>query len=365
MTYPWILWRYIARNYIAWFSSVFLIIMVIIGIFETVELFRRSSGKSYINFIVILKMVILKLPMVVEQVLPLIIFFSCFLCIRALNKKLEIIVMRSIGISMIQIVVPFLAVASIFSLVYLFIFNPLSSTMFSRFERLESKFFKSQQDALSISNSGLWFKKTYNEEKVIVHSKKASKKSPKLEDITIYLFDKDNNFRERLDAKEAIMKKNELILQNPWVAKAKDWSKEEKSYRNIFIDLSLASLEESLASPKSIPFYKLQRFIESMSKMGFSVTAHRGHRYRLLGAPFLYLAMILWAAALSLRWQRQEKSIKIIGIACIAVFSLYIFNEVIRSLGLSGVVSPGWSVILSIGITFFSGCGLLLHLQEK
>jgi|GEM_PF-2052617 len=363
--YPWILWKYIAKNYVSWFAGVFSVITVIIGIFETVELFRRGSGKSYVNLIIILKMVILKLPMVVEQVLPLVVFFSCFLCIRALNKKLEIIVIRSSGVSMIQIVIPFLMVMSLFSVAYLFIFNPLSSTMFSRFERLEAKLFKSQRDTLSVSQSGLWFKKSYRDGKVIVHSRKTSKEALKLEGVTLYFFDRDNIFEKRLDTEEALIKKSELILKNPWITKTKNWSEKVNGSKRVFVDLSFSSLEKSVVSPKSIPFYKLQGFIQSMEEMGFSVTAHKGHRYRLLGAPFLYLAMVLWAAALSLRWQRQEKTIKIIGFACIAVFSLYIFNEVIRSLGLSGVLSPGWSVILSIGVTFFSGCGLLLHLQEK
>ncbi len=364
-TYPWVIWKYLAKNFISWFLSVSIVLSSIVSVFEIVELFRRGSGKSYISFILILKMVFLKLPVVMEQIFPLIIFFSCFLCFRSLNQKLELVTIRASGLSMIQIVLPFLGVIVAFSALYLLILNPLASSMFSRFEHLENKLFKPQQDTLSIVKSGLWFKKKYDKGQVIIHSKKALKETLALKDITLYFFDKDNKFSKRLDSPEAFIKENKLILKKPWIAKNKQWSEQEQKDKTLTIALSLLSLEKNVKSPKSIPFYKLPQFINSMEEMGFSVIAHRVHWYRLLGSPFLYLAMVLWASFFSLRWQRQEKAIKEIGFSCIAVFSLYILSEVMRSLGLSGALSPGWSVILSVGLIFFSGCSFLLHLQER
>lgn len=365
MRLPWTIWRYLAKSFATWFAMTSAVLTGIIGVVEIVELFRRTSGKAHIGFILILKLTLLKLPVIIEQMLPLIVFFSCFLCIRSLNQKLELIAIRSSGVSMIQIVVPFIGVMAIFSVLYLLVMNPLSSTMFARFESLETKLFRPRQDTLSIVNSGLWLKKMTPKGRVIIHSKKTSKENNMFTGITLYFFDENDGFTKRLDAEKAYLTGETLTLVKPWLLEGKNWAEKKDNDKKLTLRLSLTSLEENFASPKTIPFASLPSFINRMEEMGFSATLHRSHWFTLLSMPFMYFSMILWAAFFSLRWQRHQKMVNVIGLACVSVFSLYIINEITRALGLSGVLPPGIAVSLSVGLIFSSGCGLLVYLQEK
>ena len=69
--------------------------------------------------------------------------------------------------------------------------------------------------------------------------------------------------------------------------------------------LTLANLQDSLVSPQAIGFWDLPKFITILEDAGFSAVRHRLHLHRLLATPLLLCAMVLMAAALTLRLTRS------------------------------------------------------------
>ena len=80
--------------------------------------------------------------------------------------------------------------------------------------------------------------------------------------------------------------------------------------------------------------------------------------------PLLLAAMIMLAAAFSLRPQRQGHVVLVIVLGLLAGFLLYFLSNFVFALGLSGkipVILAGWAPAV---ISAMLGMALLLHLED-
>ena len=61
---------------------------------------------------------------------------------------------------------------------------------------------------------------------------------------------------------------------------------------------------ESFATPETVPFWQLSSYIDTAEKAGLAAAGYRLQYYQLLAQPFYLVAMVLLAAAVSLRFFR-------------------------------------------------------------
>ena len=97
---------YLARHIAFWLAAVFVIVTGVAFLFDTVEMLRRSAGKTDIGIIPILQMCILKLPFLVQQLLPFCVLLGATLAFWNLARANELVVTRAAGVSVWQILAP-------------------------------------------------------------------------------------------------------------------------------------------------------------------------------------------------------------------------------------------------------------------
>ena len=101
-----------------------------------------------------------------------------------------------------------------------------------------------------------------------------------------------------------------------------------------------------------------------LENAGFSAQRHKLQLNRLLATPLLLAAVILLAAAFSLRPQRQGPVVLVIVLGMLAGFLLYFLSNFVFALGLSGkipVILAGWA---PAGVSAMLGLAMLLHLED-
>ena len=129
-------------------------------------------------------------------------------------------------------------------------------------------------------------------------------------------------------------------------------------------NLTIDQIKDSFASPETITFWQLPRFIKVLDATGLSSIPHRLHFSALLADPLLIVAMVLIAAAFSLRQRRDGGTTILVIIGVLSAFALFLLTNVIHALGLGGnvpVLLAGWtpaSVSLALGVA------LLMHLED-
>ena len=118
--------------------------------------------KENSNLITILYLSFLKLPSVIIEVMPFVVVISTAFLFRYLIANNELIAMRNVGYSIIDIFKP-IALSILFIGYFMLIFiNPISAKFEIIFDNLTTKDF-SDMYSIKIKNDELWIKNLNNE----------------------------------------------------------------------------------------------------------------------------------------------------------------------------------------------------------
>lgn len=354
---------YLVRIYSSRFFMTTAGILFIISIFEGTEIIRRSLGKSYIPAKRILEMVVLSLPNHFEALAPFLIFITTLIVFWRLNQTNELIILRSIGFSIWQIIFVFLSLVLLIGFFNLFILSPISSATTARREHLNSQYFSTTPYKLSVSDSGVWLRETLPDAQVVINAQQMDLNNGVFHDVTFFIYDSDNNFKQRLDAQKIILKnqKWELININKW---SPEKPYEHTKTMDLNTNFSLEKICNSYSKPDMIAFWKLPKFIKILEKSGLSSAVYKLHWHRHIANVGLMIALVLLAIVFSVHPIRQGKTAYMIAAALMCGFLLHFLNDIIRAYGLSGrlpIVLAAWASPL---ITVLLSSSTLLHLED-
>ena len=354
---------YLGRQFLVSFFSIFFSFLSVTFLFDLVELLRRAQSKGDATFSILISMSFFKLPHLAEQIMPFAVLFGSMLTFWRLTRSHELVVVRSVGVSVWQFVGPALALALVIGAVKITMLNPVASAMLFRFEELENKYLKGKTSILAVSESGLWLRQIDAGGESVVHALKVSSRSFELSDVIIFLFKDQDHFVGRVDAETAQLKTGYWELYNAWLSAPGEPAQFMATYR-LKTELTLGQIQDSFASPESISFWDLPRFIALLQRAGFSALRHRLYWNSLLADPLLLCAMVLIAATFSLRQQRRGGTVILIALGVFIGFFVYFLSDVVFALGLTAsipILLAAWS---PAGASLLLGLAMLFHLED-
>lgn len=354
---------YIARQFTGRWLSFFCGLSGVIVLVSTVDLLDRMANKPGAGFGVVLSMVLLRLPYLVQEVMPFSVLFAGLATFWRLTRQHELVVARATGVSVWQFLLPTLGTAAVIGVLTMTVLNPVASTLLGRFEQIEASFENRENSALALSRSGLWLRQADPEGQSVIHAARASPDSMTLYGIIVFRFGPNDKFLSRIDAARA------ELADGAWRIFDASLSRPGAQTRHVDIldmdtELTPGKILESFAAPETISFWSLPGFVRLLENAGFSAHRHKMQLNRLLATPLLLAAMIMLAAGFSLRPQRQGHVALVIIMGLLAGFLLYFLSNFVLALGLSGkipVILAGWAPAV---ISAMLGIALLLHLED-
>jgi lipopolysaccharide export system permease protein len=138
-------------------------------------------------------------------------------------------------------------------------------------------------------------------------------------------------------------------------------------HRDVFdlpTELTPSQIQESFASPDTISFWELPRFIANAEGAGFSALRHRLYWYSLLALPLLFSAMVFMAASFSFRFTRLGGVPRLILAAVLSGFGVYYLGGVTQALGLSGILPTPLAALAPAAAAILLGMTLLFHEED-
>ena len=145
---------YIGRHFLLSFVVLFALFLLLIVLFDTVELLRRTASRPEITFGMVVEMAFLKLPHMGQQACPFAVLFGGMAAFWRLTRTHELVITRAAGVSAWQFLFPVIAIAFMLGLFQVTVLNPLASTTLTRFERLESIRLKGKKSPNAIASPG-------------------------------------------------------------------------------------------------------------------------------------------------------------------------------------------------------------------
>ncbi len=360
------LFRYFGWQFLTGVIVVMAVAASLIFMVDVIEMLRQYVSKDLIGTTTAIGLSLLKLPNLLEQVFPFAFLFGAMWTFSRLSKSNELVVARASGVSAWQFLAPAILIAALMGTFMILVFNPASASMLSRYSVLENTLLRGEHSRLDIKKTGLWLREAKQGNQTVVHALNVDDTSGAnlvINEVIIFEFEGSNKFRRRIDARSAQLKDATWELDQAWVTA----DGEKPVFHERFVlptTMSPKRIQESFASPETLPFWELAEFIDRAQAAGFSVHRHRFHWHALLSTPFLLAAMVFVAASFSLRLNRFGGAVQLVVVGVFAGFALFFISDVAGALGQSGVLPPPLAAWAPTAITALIGMTVLFHIED-
>lgn len=339
----WTLGLYFSGRFLLTIAAVFLMISGMIYVVDFVELLRRAGNIRGVTAGYVAYLSLLRVPSITEQIMPFCVLFGTMATFLILSRKLELLVARAVGLSVWGFLLPPVAIAAVAGVASVVLLNPLYASMKDRATTLETQLFG--RSGKEDNGEPVWLRQKSVDGEAIIKADRASPDGTALTSATAYVYGRTGVFEQRLEAETAyllpgVWQFNHVLVTAPG---------EESFVAGTYMLATNLSPEEVLrgaADPDSVPFWDLPNMREAAEAAGLDGAGYRLQLHTLLARPFLFVAMVLIAAAFSLRFFRFGGVEKMIFGGAAAGIVLFGAAKFVGDLGSSGVLSPAvaaWS----------------------
>ena len=355
--------RYFAGRFLMSAIGVFASIFLLLVLVDYIEMVRRTSGLASASAITVAETSLFRVPQLLEKMMPFCVLIGAMTCYLALSRRLELVVARAAGISAWQFISPALASALVLGFFATVAYNPLSATLRERSKQMEAELFGGVPGGGLQDASGFWINQSNSEGQAIINAARSEQQGIRLTGLTVFRFDPDLQFKERIEAREATLE-------------AGRWS--FKSVRRFTLDappvdqetmllatsLTPTQVRNSFSTPETVSFWQLPGYIKSSESSGFATAGYRLQYHKLIAQPFLLAAMIMLAAAVSLRFFRFGGVQKMVLSGVGSGFLLYVLSKVTEDLSKAELMHPLAAAWLPVCVGGLTGFLALLYQED-
>ncbi|WP_273789134.1 LPS export ABC transporter permease LptG [Bartonella sp. ML70XJBT] len=306
---------------------------------------------------------VLRIPFIMQQLIPFIALFSAMATLISLNKKLELVVTRSIGVSAWQFLMPACLGAFLLGLLSIFLINPFAAWGFSQAEKMMTEW-RNNNILTSLHNTRIhWLTQRTDLGRTTIGAKFIIDQGPSLLDATFVQYKDDATVKNWINTPKATLTNGAWFLTNGTIYKI-GHPPEKFTELKIKTNLKPEFLTERLMNPATIPFYQLPKKIMIARSFGYSANNFDMYLQSLIALPALLVAMTLIAATVSLNFTRFGQSRTLILGGVIAGFMLYVISVLVQAFGNAGYIPPIIAAWTPVVIALFLGISFLLHKED-
>ncbi|WP_204114093.1 LPS export ABC transporter permease LptG [Shimia biformata] len=361
---------YFARKFVWMFLGLALVFFVLMVLVDLVEHLRKYDV-DVIGFSNILRLTFLNTPKGLYQILPLLTILSTITLFLGLARSSELVVVRAAGRSALMALMAPVAVALVIGALAITTFNPIVAATTERYQQVKDSFGSDGQNALSISREGVWLRQGSSNGQSVIHAGHTNADATTLFDVTIITYAPGGGPIRRVEADKATLLEGdgewELINAKRWPLEV-DVNPEELATVHDTLrvpsNLTRASIRDSFGNPNTISFWKLPAFISRLELAGFSARRHKVWYQMEMAQPLFLIAMVLIAAAFTMRPVRFGKTGQAVLAAVLLGFGLYFVRNFAQILGENGQIPVALAAWAPPVASVMLAMGLLLHMED-
>ena len=341
-------------------SLIFFCLGFVLNLFEEINFFKDLEVG--INIPIILS--VLFVPSLLYNMFPFVILISGIWFFLKIKKTDEIIALKVSGISNFSIIIIPSIVSIILGILIITAFNPITSVLVKKYEIIKGSYEKDQEYLAAITVNGIWIKEKNINKNNIIRSSNLNNEN--LIRVTIYEFDKENNFVKRIEAKSANISSFNWILKDATIIDADGNYLASNISRLDYISMyDIQKIKSLYSNLDTISFWNLKNEIQLLEARGYSTREMEAKFQRSFAFPFFLLSMVLLSGVFTLGMTFKENNWSYVFIAIITSVLIFYFNDFSAALGKTEKLPILISVWMPIVIIFiFSGAGVI-HANQK
>jgi lipopolysaccharide export system permease protein len=358
--------RYVLARMLAGVGTALAVICSVILLVQFVDLSRSVGVRTDIGAGRIFGLTLLRAPSVIQVLLPFVFLFGGIGAFVGLNRKSELVAMRAAGVSAWRFILPSAGAAFALGLIVVGAVNPIAAALNARFEHDRSRL---MENYLGDDPKEVWLRQGDEHSQIVIHAKSRDTLAGtvRLHGVSLFIYGKTARgapeFRRRLEAAEARLMPGFWELKNVQEATAGGSSVRSDSL-SIRSSLDAEAAMERFASPETIAFWRLPAAIRLTEQAGFSASGYRLRFGQLLATPLLFAAMLILAAAFSLRLARLGGLAGLAGVGVALGFIVFFFDQLSGALAKADIIplfAAAWAPSV---VALLSGVTLLCYTED-
>jgi len=355
--------KYLAKQFIKIvfnISIIFFCLGFIMNIFEEINFFKDFE----VNIATPILLSFLFVPSLLDDFFPFVILLSGIWFFLKIKKTDELTAINISGISNLSIIIIPSILSIILGIFFVTALNPITSVLVKKYETVKGSYEIDQDYLATVTVNGIWIKEKGLKANYMVRASNLEKED--LLEVTIYEFDKNNNFKRRIEAESADISslkwtlKNIKIINTDGIESTK--TIKDPSYFSMYDIKKIKSLYSNL---DTISFWNLGKEIKLLEQRGYSAREMLVIFHRSLAFPFFLLSMLLLSSVFTLGTTFNDNNWTYIFLAIISSVLIFFFNDFSAALGKTDKLPIELSVWMPIAIIFvFSTVGII-HANQK
>jgi len=360
---------YIARRFLRAFLIVAGAFWGILFLVEMVEKIRAfDPARTSLADAAVLAA--LAVPASLYTILPLVTVLAAVVLFLGLARSSELVVIRAAGRSALRMLMAPVGVALALGMLAVAVGNPIVSATSKRYEELAGRHSAQGPQSVSIGQEGVWMRQgTADGGQAVIRASRANLDATELFDVSFVIFDAARGPVRRIDATTASLGHGAWTL-----TRAKDWplgtstnperDATEAATLTIPSDLTAQSIADSFGAPSAVPIWELPGFIRSLENAGFSARRHIVWFETELAQPLIQAAMVLIAAAFTMRHARLGGQGAMALLALAGGLGVFFLRSVAQVLGENGQIPVALSAWAPPAIALMLALALILQRED-
>jgi lipopolysaccharide export system permease protein len=341
--------RYIINEYI---KSLFVVIAIMLSIILLINLldeFNFFKSKKDLKFIFFLIFTVLKIPNVLINLFPFIVLFAGIVFYLKIYNHNEVISLRVMGYSNIQIILIPALTSFVIGYVIVFLIVPFSSSMLRYYEDLRSEY-NETKNLVFVNETGIWILDKNEKEKNIIRIEKINKDFSVVSQITIYNYDASNNFIRRIDATEGTVKDKNWLLNKVNIISINKKNNKDNYLNNYNYtsNVNISELKNVYKNTETTSLLDINKEMLILEDKGYSTIDLRIRYQKLISFPIYLLAMSILSGLMIINLGKTSNYLKYGSYGVIISIIIYFLNDLSITIAKSGIISVDFSVWIPI-----------------
>ena len=180
-------------------SLIFFSLGFVMNLFEEINFFKDLDIEGKVNIPIMLSL--LFTPSLLHNFFPFIILLSGIWFFLKIKKTDELTAINIAGVSNFSVILIPSLLSVIIGIFFVTAVNPVTSLLLKKYETIKGSYELDQEYLAAITENGIWIKEKNVQKNNIIRA--SNLENENLINLTIYEFDKNNDFVRRIEAESA------------------------------------------------------------------------------------------------------------------------------------------------------------------
>jgi lipopolysaccharide export system permease protein len=332
-----ILDRYITKQFLFYFIAG---LLVFVTLFMTID-FITSGSRYAVESDVYLRYYTYYSLEILYQLIPVACLMATVFTLSSMNKNSELIVMFSLGMSLLRISLPIIILVTVFSAATFFLSNEFMTKIIDQKNYIYLAQMKKKPWQYATSKQeNIWYRSGQN----IFNIDLLNAKEERAFGVTVYTFSLDWTMQQILDAKEAKIENGQWTLERGKVTVFYDAAaapiSEPFDQRVLTLGENVIDIKTSSKASSSMGVRELKKYIERNKEAGLNTTAFEVDYHAKFSFVFTAIVMVLLGIPFSTSNNRSGGVLVNLQICLLLTLVYWAIYSSGLTLGRYGVIPP-------------------------